>query len=116
MMSMPSEVISRDAVPDCGRASATTTSNAPRIFAAVGIQRARTRLETAVMSQRGAYREILDVAERDGSDLIVMGVVGRSAADMFFFGSTTNHVVRQAGCPVLTVRAAGDGSGEPERH
>jgi len=34
-----------------------------------------------------------------------MGVAGRSAADLLFFGSTTQHVVRQAACPVLTIRA-----------
>ncbi len=42
---------------------------------------------------------------RAANDKIVMGVMGRSAADMFFFGSTTNHVVRAARCPVLTTRA-----------
>jgi nucleotide-binding universal stress UspA family protein len=36
--------------------------------------------------------------------LIVMGVQGRGAIDRMFFGSTTQHVVRQATCPVLTVR------------
>jgi nucleotide-binding universal stress UspA family protein len=50
-----------------------------------------------------AYREILRVAVEEGSDAIVMGVHGRGAAHLFF-GSTANHVVRQATCPVLTVR------------
>jgi nucleotide-binding universal stress UspA family protein len=66
--------------------------------------RARTKLETAVLESGGVYKEILRAAEREESDLIVMGIMGRSAADMFFFGSTTNHVVRAARCPVLTVR------------
>jgi nucleotide-binding universal stress UspA family protein len=35
-----------------------------------------------------------------------MGVRGRSAADVVLFGSTTQHVVRQATCPVLTMRTA----------
>jgi nucleotide-binding universal stress UspA family protein len=51
-----------------------------------------------------SYREILRVAAEQGADLIAIGVQGRSAADMMFFGSTTNHVVRTATCPVLTVR------------
>jgi len=34
-----------------------------------------------------------------------MGVQGRGAVDRLFFGSTTSHVVRQAACPVLTLRA-----------
>jgi nucleotide-binding universal stress UspA family protein len=49
-------------------------------------------------------REILRIAAERQSDLIVVGVHGRGAADLMFFGSTTNHVVREATCPVLTVR------------
>lgn len=50
------------------------------------------------------YREILRVAEEHASDLIVIGIHGRGIVDRFFFGSTTQHVVRQAACPVLTMR------------
>jgi nucleotide-binding universal stress UspA family protein len=50
------------------------------------------------------YREILRVAAEDRSDAVVMGVHGRGALDVALFGSTTNQVVRQAHCPVLTVR------------
>jgi nucleotide-binding universal stress UspA family protein len=50
-----------------------------------------------------AYREILNLALEDESDLIVMGVHGRNALDLMLFGSTTNQVVRRATCPVLTI-------------
>jgi nucleotide-binding universal stress UspA family protein len=50
------------------------------------------------------WREVLRVAAERRSDLIVMGVQGRGVADLLFFGSTTQHVVRQASCPVLTLR------------
>jgi nucleotide-binding universal stress UspA family protein len=50
------------------------------------------------------WREVLRAAGELQSDLIVMGVQGRGAADLLFFGSTTQHVVRQASCPVLTLR------------
>jgi nucleotide-binding universal stress UspA family protein len=50
------------------------------------------------------YTEILRLAEAEGVDLIVMGVHGRNPLDMVLFGSTTNHVVRAALCPVLTLR------------
>ena len=50
------------------------------------------------------YREILDLAAKEETDLIVMGVQGRNALDITLFGSTTNHVVRRASCPVLTLR------------
>lgn len=51
------------------------------------------------------YRRILDLAQHESIDLIVMGVHGRNPVDRMLFGSTTNHVVRRAPCPVLTVRA-----------
>jgi universal stress protein A len=51
-----------------------------------------------------AYREILREAAERQSDLIVMGAHGGALGGLAF-GSTTNHVVRQATCPVLTLRA-----------
>lgn len=57
-----------------------------------------------IMARGTPYREVLRVASEKQSELIVMGVHGRRAADLLFFGSTTNHVVRQAPCPVLTIR------------
>lgn len=58
--------------------------------------------ETVVMGK--GWKEILRVAFEEEADLIVMGVAGRSTADLLLFGSTTQHVVRQATCPVLTIR------------
>jgi len=49
--------------------------------------------------------EIVRVAAEEGCDAIVLGIRGRSRTDLLLFGSTTQHVVRQASCPVLTVRA-----------
>ena len=60
--------------------------------------------ETKVVRGK-AYRQILETAEQQKSDLIVMGVRGRNALDLLLFGSTTNHVVRGAPCPVLTLRS-----------
>ena len=51
-----------------------------------------------------ADREIVRIAEHEHSDVIVLGVDARSAADLLLFGSTAQHVVRRAPCPVLTVR------------
>lgn len=55
------------------------------------------------------YRRVLEMAREKATDLIVMGVAGRGPLDMMFFGYTTNHVVRRATCPVLTLRAAAAG-------
>jgi len=76
---------------------------------------ARKRLESLIPSSAPfrcearlrngkAYVQILDVAAEERADLIVMGVRGRNPVDLAFFGSTTNQVVRQAPCPVLTLR------------
>jgi len=48
-----------------------------------------------------AHQEILRAATEQRSDLIVLGVPGHHLAG---FGSTTTHIVREAECPVLTVR------------
>ena len=50
------------------------------------------------------YRELLRYAADEGVDLIVLGVHG-GASHPFGFGSTTNHVIREAHCPVLSLRA-----------
>jgi nucleotide-binding universal stress UspA family protein len=50
-----------------------------------------------------AHAEILRVARERDVQLIVMGVHGRNTVERLFFGSTTNHVVRAAACPVLSV-------------
>lgn len=77
----------------------------------------RERLEDAVPEHVRAYctvetklaggspaREILRAAAEEQSDLIVIGVRGRGGADLVLLGSTAQHVVRAAACPVLTLR------------
>jgi nucleotide-binding universal stress UspA family protein len=66
--------------------------------------RAYCNVETRLVEGK-PYQEILRVADEELIDLIVMGVRGRGAADLLLFGSTVQHVVRQAPCPVLTLRA-----------
>ena len=50
------------------------------------------------------YSEILRLAAEERSDLIVLGAHG-GVAGLLAFGSNVNHVVREASCPVLSVRA-----------
>lgn len=47
---------------------------------------------------------ILRVAEENPFDLIVMGTHGRKGFERLVMGSVAERVVRQAHCPVLTVR------------
>lgn len=51
------------------------------------------------------HHELLRIAKETAADLIVLGIHGRNPIDRLFFGSTAEPVVRQAECPVLTVRA-----------
>jgi nucleotide-binding universal stress UspA family protein len=47
---------------------------------------------------------VLDFAQRQKVDLIVMGTHGRRGVDRLVMGSTTESVLRKARCPVLAVR------------
>ena len=47
---------------------------------------------------------IIQVAESDGVDLIVMGTHGRTGLSRLLMGSVAEAVVRRAKCPVLTVK------------
>jgi nucleotide-binding universal stress UspA family protein len=60
-------------------------------------------IETEIVNGR-AHRAVLQRAGDGHADLIVMGVTGRGALDRVLFGSTTQHVVRAAPCPILVVR------------
>jgi nucleotide-binding universal stress UspA family protein len=62
------------------------------------------RPEERVVKGR-AYREIIQLVAKAGVELVVMGVRGRSALDQLVFGSTTHRVIREAGCPVLTLHS-----------
>jgi nucleotide-binding universal stress UspA family protein len=54
------------------------------------------------------YQEILRMAREDSADLIVMGNHGGGSLDRMLFGSVTQQLVRQATCPVMTVRPTHD--------
>ncbi|MFH5798063.1 universal stress protein [Haladaptatus sp. CMAA 1911] len=51
------------------------------------------------------YRVILDYADENDMDCIVMGTHGRRGLDRYLLGSVTERVVRLADVPVLTVHA-----------
>lgn len=66
---------------------------------------ARTWCEvTEVVAGGRVHEEILRLAGEHAVDAIVLGVHARNAISVAFLGSTANHVVRTARCPVLTVR------------
>jgi len=53
-------------------------------------------------------KAIVEYAEANGMDLIVMGTHGRSGVAHLLLGSVAERVVRTARCPVLTVRGAAE--------
>ncbi|WP_027389755.1 universal stress protein [Chrysiogenes arsenatis] len=53
------------------------------------------------------YAEIVDYAEKNDVDLIIIGSHGYTGIDRFLLGSVAERVVRKAKCPVLTVRMKG---------
>jgi len=50
------------------------------------------------------HHEIVGFADKNKIDMIIIGTHGRTGIDRLLFGSTASQVVRNAPCPVLTVR------------
>jgi nucleotide-binding universal stress UspA family protein len=77
---------------------------------------ARDRLHAVLPSEPGItvehhltvgdpVSEIVDLANRERCDLIVMGTHGRSGLSRLILGSVAELVLRKAPCPVLMVKA-----------
>jgi nucleotide-binding universal stress UspA family protein len=47
---------------------------------------------------------IIDAATSERADMIVVGTRGRSRVERMVLGSVSDHVVRNAHCPILIVR------------
>ena len=52
------------------------------------------------------HQEILLEAKEQNADMIVMATHGHTGVEHMLFGSTAERIVRNAKCPVLTVRPA----------
>lgn len=50
-----------------------------------------------------SYKNIVDLAEKENVDMIVMSTHGRTGLDHMILGSVTEKVVARAPCPVLVV-------------
>jgi nucleotide-binding universal stress UspA family protein len=59
---------------------------------------------STVMREGDPYREIVDLADEIGADLIVMGHSGRRGPRRKIAGSVAERVIRFANCPVLVSR------------
>ena len=54
-----------------------------------------------------AAEEILNRANEENADMIIMGTHGRKGIDRILFGSVAEKVVKNASMPVLTIRPQG---------
>lgn len=61
---------------------------------------------TTVEPSGSAAEEIIKASRDFACDLIVMGTHGRTGVRRALLGSVTEHVVRNAPCPILVVNAA----------
>lgn len=67
---------------------------------------AREGVETTTDIRHGVPQEqIVDYAETNPVDMVIVGTAGRSGLDHLLSGSVAEEIVRNAPAPVLTVRA-----------
>lgn len=73
------------------------------------LEAARQRVEQAgvaasALAEYGSpAQRIVETAQKEGADLIVMGTHGRTGLRQMLIGSVAERVVRHATCPVLVV-------------
>jgi nucleotide-binding universal stress UspA family protein len=58
-----------------------------------------------IVANRPSASHVLEILNKLGCDLIVMGTHGRSGLRHLLFGSVTEAVVRRARCPVMVVKS-----------
>ncbi|WP_028553067.1 universal stress protein [Paenibacillus sp. UNC451MF] len=95
-------------VQDVSYAMGTTIAIDPKISEGV-IQEARDLMPSTVdasyVIQNGSpANSILDYADENGVDLIIMGSRGLGAIREFFLGSVSHNVVQNSKVPVLIVK------------
>jgi len=61
------------------------------------------KVESVILDGHPADR-IMEFAEQEGMDLIVMGTLGRTGLDRFLLGSIAEKVVRHSKIPVMVVK------------
>ena len=59
----------------------------------------------AVVTDGSPFVEIIQTSRKIGAELIIMGTHGRTGLSHVLIGSQAERVVRQASCPVLTVKS-----------
>jgi nucleotide-binding universal stress UspA family protein len=78
------------------------------------LTRVPSEIHTRIAFASEVPKNILAFARDLNADLIVMATHGRTGVKHLFFGSVTEAVVRNAACPVLTLRLAAADESQPE--
>lgn len=60
---------------------------------------------SALLADGVPFVEIIQAARKHNADLIIMGTHGRTGFSHVMMGSQAEKVVRQAPCPVLTIKS-----------
>jgi nucleotide-binding universal stress UspA family protein len=70
----------------------------------IDLQIPGTTKATSTVRTGKPYQEILAEAAESGVDMIVIATHGHTGVEHMLFGSTAERIVRNARCPVLTIR------------
>ncbi|MBK8480859.1 MAG: universal stress protein [Proteobacteria bacterium] len=98
---LPGEV--RQSLASFARAAAGKEMNELlALLAAPDHVQVRGRLESGDPTET-----VVELAAREGFELVVMGTHGRTGLSHVFLGSVAEKIVRRASCPVLTIRHSG---------
>lgn len=57
-----------------------------------------------VIREGSPAKDIVELAEKENADVIIMGTAGRTGLDRFLLGSISEKVVRTAKCPVTVIK------------
>jgi nucleotide-binding universal stress UspA family protein len=91
---------------DLDAVAADLRTRAERRLAELGEKHGLSGAERIVLEGVSPSRDIVRLAKERGVDLIVVATHGRGGVAHVLLGSTAERVVREAPCPVLTVRCA----------
>ncbi|WP_315359336.1 universal stress protein [Neisseria bacilliformis] len=77
-----------------------------------GITGVNTHLLLANKGAREMAQELVDYADKQGADLLVLGTHGRTGLMHLLMGSFAETVMRQSHLPLLIIRSEGGGGGD----
>jgi nucleotide-binding universal stress UspA family protein len=84
-------------------------SESPLLVTELSSNGTPARLETTRSQAGNAAHAIADIAQQQGTDLIVVGTRGRTALAGLLLGGVTQRLLHIAPCPVLAVPPHHDG-------